>query len=195
VPAVARPRAFDEDQAVDCALNLFWRRGYEATSVRDVLQHTGLGQGSLYAAFGDKHGLYLRALDRYADRATCQVVERLKAEGPVKPAIEALLRDMADDALCDPDRKGCLFVNAAAELVPHDPEVARRVEAAFARIEDALAGAVRRGQESGELAGGRDPRTLAQFLLTAVQGVRVVGKATPQPARLAGAIDTVMAVL
>lgn len=189
---VAGTKQFDEDQAVDRALELFWRRGYEGTSVRDLMDSTGLGQGSLYGTFGDKHGLFLRTLDRYAELTTCQVVERLEADGPVRPAIRSMLRDMADDALCDPERKGCLFVNAAAELLPHDAEVGERIEVAFARIEDALCAAVRRGQVSGEIAEGRDARTVARFLLTAVQGLRVVGKATPDPARLDAAIDLSM---
>lgn len=189
---VAGTKQFDEDQAVDRALELFWRRGYEGTSVRDLMDSTGLGQGSLYGTFGDKHGLFLRTLDRYAELTTCQVVERLEADGPVRPAIRSMLRDMADDALCDPERKGCLFVNAAAELLPHDAEAGERIEVAFARIEDALCAAVRRGQVSGEIAEGRDARTVARFLLTAVQGLRVVGKATPDPARLDAAIDLSM---
>lgn len=192
---VAGAKQFDEDHAVDRALELFWRRGYEATSVRDLMDHTGLGQGSLYGTFGDKHGLFLRTLDRYAELTTCQVVERLRADGPVKPAIRRMLREMADDALCDPERKGCLFVNAAAELLPSDVEAGERIEAAFGQIEDALCAAVERGQASGEIDPGRDARTVARFLLTAVQGLRVVGKATPVPARLDAVIEISMAAV
>lgn len=188
-------KQFDEEQAVDRAMQVFWRRGYEATSVRQLMDSTGLGQGSLYGTFGDKHGLYLRALDRYAAMTTCEAVRRLEADGPVRPLIERMLRDMADDAVCDPERKGCLFVSAATERLPQDPEAGRRVDAAFARIEDALRRAVERGQQSGEIAADRDALTLARFLLTAVQGLRVVGKATPDPRRLDAAIEVSLAAL
>lgn len=176
-------------------MELFWRQGYEGTSVRDLIDHTGLGQGSLYGAFGDKHALFLRVLDRYRELMHADLLACVGGEGPVRPAVRRLLELLGEQDLADSERRGCLLVNAAMELVPRDPETARRVAAAFDALEDALCAAIARGQVSGELPAERDPRALASFLLTTIQGLRVVGKTTPTSDRLRDSIEGAMVVL
>lgn len=192
---MARDREFDPDVVLRRAMELFWCRGYEATSVQDLVDHLGVGRGSLYATFGGKHDLYVRALDRYHQVVGGQLLDELRAACPVLPALRRLLVEMSEASIADPARRGCLMVNAAMERVPHDPDVARRVAEAFGQVEDALHAALARAQAAGELAPDTDPRALARFLVTAIEGLRVVGKATPDRARLNDTVEVIMAAL
>jgi TetR/AcrR family transcriptional repressor of nem operon len=193
---MSRHKEFDTEEVLERAMELFWLKGYEATSLSDLTGCLGIGRGSFYNAFpGGKHEVYLRALDRYRKRWGDRMVEELSGPGPVKPAIRRLLEMMSEQDLGDPERRGCMVVNAATELVPRDPEAERRVIANLARLEDALRAAVVRGQTSGEVPAHKDPSALAHFLMTTVQGLRIVGKATCDRRALEDAIDVAMGTL
>lgn len=192
---MARTKDFDPDSAVRRAMELFWCRGYEATSIQDLVDHTGVGRGSLYDTFGSKHGLYLCALDRYREINATLLTSMLQDAGSLREVLRRALTAISEGALADPQRRGCLIVNAAMELSPHDSDTAERVAAAFAGVEDALHDAIVLAQERGEVSRDKDARALARFLLTALQGLRVVGKATPDRARLEGAVDTTLAAM
>ncbi len=188
-----RPREFDEETVVDAAKELFWTRGYEATSVQDLVDGLNVGRASLYAAFGDKHGLFLRALARYvAD--TRAVTEGLDAEGPVLPRIRAVLL-----AALHPDRargaRGCLLGNTAVERGGSDSASAESVRAGFAVLEDGFRRALERGRATGELPAGVDPAVQARRLVVVLQGLQVVVRAEPEPARLTDAVDAALAGL
>jgi len=178
---LARTPEFDQEQVLDAALHAFWRKGYEATTLSDLLEATGLARQSLYNTFGDKRALFLTSLRRYADVAIGRLSEALEG-GSVRAAI----RGVFDDALNCSDRdQGCFLVNAATELLPRDAEVGRLVASTLARQERALAEALRRGVREGELhlAPNRIEQT-ARFLVGALQGLRVMVKATPGSAAL-----------
>lgn len=181
---MARTKEFDPDVALQRAVELFWERGYEATSMADLVDHLGLARASIYATFGGKRELYLKALERYRHDRDPGVVERLAQPGPVLPAIRDLVWDWVDEALSDPDHRGCLVVNAAVELAPSDRAVAQGVLASWNTLETALTTALIRAKAQGELPAGRDPRAIARFLLVTLQGLRVLGRADPDPARL-----------
>jgi TetR/AcrR family transcriptional regulator, transcriptional repressor for nem operon len=189
---VARTKEFDPVAVLDAALELFWRRGYEATSMSDLVAHLGIGRASIYATFGSKHELYLRALERYVRLKDADVVRLLSQPGPVLPAISALLALYASQ---EQPRRGCLVVNAACELLPADPRVARQVELSWQALETALASALTRAQAQGELAAASDPRALAQFLLVVLQGLRVAAKGGSPPARLRATVGQALAAL
>jgi TetR/AcrR family transcriptional repressor of nem operon len=177
MPRTGRPRGFEEEQALERAMELFWRRGYEATSMQDLVDELGLNRSSLYAAFGDKHALYLRALDRYLQMATSATAERLGGtDAPVRATLRAWLHEVATNLCASPGRRGCFMVNAAIELGGHDAHAAGRLERAFATLEDVFAAAVQRGQRSGELDARLDARAVARFLLTMVIGLRARGR-------------------
>jgi TetR/AcrR family transcriptional repressor of nem operon len=185
---VARTREFDEDVVLDAALQAFWRKGYEATSLSDLLEATGLARQSLYNAFGDKRTLFLAALRRYVERSVSQLEKGLE-RGPVKAAIRRVFETMpAANRDC-----GCFLVNSAAELMPRDPEVGILFSSALARQERALAEALRRGVRTGELR--LSPKRIgetARFLVSALHGIRVIAKATPKSPALR---DTVAVAL
>lgn len=192
---MVRTKEFDPDTALDAALDLFWERGYEATSVQDLVDHLGIGRGSLYATFGSKHELYLKALDRYLRSRDPDPIALLGRPGPALPAVRTLVRTYADEAARDVRRRGCMIVNAAMERVPGDPVVTRRVQASWRALERALAAALTRARDQGELAADKDPAAIARYLLVVLQGLRVVGKAGPGAARLRDAAELALSVL
>ncbi len=193
---MARTKEFDPDAALQAALELFWRRGYEATSMSDLVEHLGIGRASLYATFGSKHELYLKALDRYGQTHDPDLLRELSQPGPALPAVRALVRRFADEAASDESRlTGCFVANTAAELAPHDPAAARRVEQSWNHLETLLHSALVRARTQGELAADRDPLALARMLLVLMQGLRVVGKASTDPARVRVAAEQALALL
>ncbi|MEU6550162.1 TetR/AcrR family transcriptional regulator [Streptomyces sp. NPDC046915] len=193
---MARTKEFDPDAALQSALELFWRRGYEATSMSDLVEHLGIGRASLYATFGSKHELYLKALDRYQQSCDGPLLRELSQPGPALPAVRAVVRRFASEAATGERRlSGCLVTNTAAELAPHDPAAARRVQHSWDRLETMLHSALIRAQAQGELAADRDPQTLARMLLVLLQGLRVVGKASPDPARVRDAAEQALTLL
>jgi TetR/AcrR family transcriptional regulator, transcriptional repressor for nem operon len=174
-----RPRSFDVDAAVERAMGVFWSRGYHATALPDLLRATKLSRGSLYAAFGDKHSLFLRALDRYiADAVTRMDVELAPRREPID-ALRAYLAGYVDRTSGANGRRGCLLVATAMELAGQDAEIGRRVAGFFRAMEARLADALSRAKVAGKLADGVDPASAAKILVCFVEGLRVVGKTAP----------------
>jgi TetR/AcrR family transcriptional repressor of nem operon len=174
-------KEFDVDAACDAALELFWRQGYEATSVNDLVAALGIGKASLYATFGTKHELYLTALNRYIARGDERFVEDFAGPGPALAGVQRLIERYLAEILDESGRDGCFVVNAAMEMMPKDPEVVRAVERSWDALELALRMALSRAKAQGELDAAADPEGLARFLLTVLQGMRVLSKG-PDPA-------------
>jgi TetR/AcrR family transcriptional repressor of nem operon len=195
VQDVARTKEFDPDVALQMALELFWERGYEATSMADLVQHLGVARASIYATFGGKHDLYVKAFERYLQARDPAVVEALSQPGPALPAVRSLVEAYAEESLCDERRRGCMVVNAAVEVMSRDPQIARRVEASWDTLETALTSALTRARAQGEISGDKDPHILARFLLVMMQGMRVLGRAHPDPGRIRDATAQALAVL
>ncbi|MFF9287258.1 TetR/AcrR family transcriptional regulator [Streptomyces griseosporeus] len=193
---MARTKEFDPDAVLQSALELFWERGYEATSMADLVEHLGIGRASVYATYGNKRDLYLKALDRYGELRCSPLTRELSAPGPALPAVRAVVRRFAAEAADEACRaRGCLVTNTAAELAPHDSAAARRVESSWTHLETLLHSALLRAQAQGELPEERDPRALARMLLVLLQGLRVVGKASSDPARVRDAAEQALALL
>lgn len=193
---MARPRQFDEQDAVARATDLFWRRGYNATSVRDLGDELKLTPSSLYRTFTDKHTLFLRALDHYRATESAEAEQRLGADG--RP-VRSLLRDwMLWLVTCKADGeagRGCFVVNTATELGATDDQVHERTEAAFEVTQQALRSLLHEGRLRGELPADLDIDAAVELLFTTVLGLRVRERAGHDPARLATAIDTAIQVL
>ena len=192
---MARTKEFDPDVALQAALELFWERGYEATSMADLVDRMGVARASIYATYGDKHALYLKALDRYGELRDPDILAGLSQPGPVLPEVRALVERFAREASGEGGWRGCFVVNTAVELAPHDPVAARRVQASWDLVETALTTALVRARAQGELAADRDPRALGRLLLVLMQGLRVMGKAGAEPARLRDAAAQALALL
>lgn len=194
VCVVPRQKEFDVDAACERALEVFWRHGYEATSVNDLVDELGIGKASLYAAFGPKHQLYLTALHRYVERSAARIVAELGSDGSPLDALRGLVNGYVEQAI-EQGELGCLVVNAAIELVPADRQVARLVERSWDTIEVALTITVSRAVAEGELPDDVAPPTIAAFLLTFLQGIRVIGKRPDSAERLRAAAATALRVL
>jgi TetR/AcrR family transcriptional repressor of nem operon len=181
---VARTKSFDPDIVLRKAMQLFWRQGFEGCSVDDLVAAMGINRASLYATFGDKHRLYLKALDRYLEQVLWPRLAALeRAASPVE-GLRALLAELVDFAAGDPQRRGCFAVNAACELGARDAEVAARLNAHAASREALVARRIEAAQASGEIASPRDPRDLARLLLAAIDGLRVRSKLGAERAAL-----------
>jgi TetR/AcrR family transcriptional regulator, transcriptional repressor for nem operon len=192
---MSRTKEFDPDAVLQKALELFWERGYEATSMADLVGHLGIARASIYATFGGKHELYIQALDRYVQTQDPNPVDLLSQPGPVLPAIRVLVEGYAAEAAGDERRRGCMVVNAAVELMLRDAQAARRVEASWDTLETTLTSALTRARAQGEISKEKDPRSLARFLLVLLQGMRVFGRAHPDPGRVRDAAAQALSVL
>ncbi|GAA1267039.1 TetR family transcriptional regulator [Planotetraspora silvatica] len=172
---MARVREFDTEAALEAAMSAFRRKGYEGTSVQDLVDATGIGRGSLYAAFGSKEGLYLAVMDRYREQYAVPLIELLDSGAPARELIRSVLLGVVDEIVRDGTRQSCLIVSATTERLPHDPEVAGRVRATTSSLENALTEVIAKGRASGRLTSTRAPGDLARFLLTTIHGLRVMG--------------------
>jgi TetR/AcrR family transcriptional regulator, transcriptional repressor for nem operon len=187
-----RPREFDTDVAVERAMDVFWTCGYHGTSLPDLLQATRLSRGSLYAAFGDKHGLFLHALDRYIDEALARLDSELDPRESALAGLRACVAGYIERTSGVSGKRGCLVVATAMELVAHDAEVERRIRRFFKVMETRLTTALMRAQTAGELAAGVEPANAAHMLLCLLEGLRVVGKTGPNRAASQAATDTLL---
>ncbi|MFJ1935982.1 TetR/AcrR family transcriptional regulator [Kitasatospora sp. NPDC088160] len=192
---MARTKEFDPDAVLQSALELFWRRGYEATSMADLVEELGIARASIYATFGSKHELFLRALERYGEQADPALLAELSQPGPVLPAVRALVRRFAAESAEDGLKRGCFITNTAVELAARDPSAARRVEAGLGHLETVLTAALVRAEAQGELPAGRDPRALARMLLVLLQGVRVLGRTADGASRVRDAAEQALVLL
>lgn len=191
---IGRPREFELDDAARAAMNVFWDRGYEGASLPDLIAGTGLSRGSLYKAFGDKKALLLAALDQYTAAGLKVTADLLSQPGSAKAAIRASLLRYAALSSGKAGRRGCLVVAMATEQAAHDPEIAERTGGMFRRLQQLYAGAIVRGQASGEIP-AHDEQSMARFLVCQIQGMRVLGKNGVSEADMVAMVKNTMRVL
>ena len=187
-----RPREFDEQDVVARATDLFWRRGYHATSVRDLGDELGLSASSLYRTFGDKHALFLRALDHYRATESAEAREHLLCRGPAPAVLRDWLVRMVDLPEEGLAARGCFVVNTATELGTDDPDVHERTQAAFGVTREALQEVLQRGCRDGELRADLDPAVTAETLFTLVLGLRVRARAGHDAGQLTAVVEGVI---
>jgi TetR/AcrR family transcriptional repressor of nem operon len=191
---MARPREFDEDLVLDAAAACFWARGYEATSVKDLIEKTGITAASLYNAFGDKRALYLKALDHYVEGSIAGRIRRCEAQAP-RAAIRSFFAEIVKRSLDDGNHKGCMLVNAALEVVPQDPDLAGIVAGVLLRIEAFFRHCVAAGQADGTITRALPAEDLARHLLGVLMGVRVLARVRPERQLLEGVVAPALALL
>lgn len=191
---MARPREFDENDVLDAAAQCFWARGYEGTSLRGLIESTGVTGASLYNAFGDKRALYEKALDRYVE---CSIADRIRRcqDLPPREAISTFFAEIVKRSLTDPERKGCMLVNAALEVAPHDPGFLDIVSAVLQRIEQFFRCTIATGQADGTIATSQSAEDFARHLLGVLIGIRVLARVRPDKALLEGAVRPALALL
>ncbi|PKR56095.1 TetR/AcrR family transcriptional regulator [Thalassospira marina] len=192
---MARPRAFDEESVLDNAMNVFWHKGFEGTSVQDLVDETGLNRASMYASFGDKKALFLRVLDHYVQTISAARFAKLVEMTDGRQAICETFRDVMRNGLSEGRNKGCLMVNSGMELAPHDAETAAIARQSFKRTELLFVDALVRAQAQKTIAEGKNIRALARFLAGSVQGLQLMARRAADEETMRDYVDMVLTAL
>ncbi|GAB5518224.1 MAG: TetR/AcrR family transcriptional regulator [Rhodothermales bacterium] len=190
---MARPKAFDPDTTLVRAAELFRCRGYEATSMQDLVDTLGLSRSSIYDTFGSKHDLYLQALRRYRTDAANDHAALLANDAPAMERLERMLNGIVAHALADPH--GCFVANAAMEVGALDAEVERSARAGLDGVTRLFTELLRTAQAEGDLTAEKDPQVLAHFLTATAQGIRVLAKTKAGRTALQNTIDVALSAL
>jgi TetR/AcrR family transcriptional regulator, transcriptional repressor for nem operon len=191
---MARPREFDETAVLEAAMNCFWTRGFERTSVRDLAERMGITGASLYNAFGDKRSLYRQAFVHYLEQTVHARVARLENLPPAL-AIRTFFDEIIERSVDDEQRRGCMLVNAALELAPYDPEFRQLVNEEMMFIEAFFRRCAAAGQQDGSIDRTRAPDDVGKLLLSVLLGIRVLARTRPQREVLEGAANAAFALL
>jgi TetR/AcrR family transcriptional regulator, transcriptional repressor for nem operon len=176
-------KQFDRSEVLDRAMVLFWRQGYEATSIRDLVAATGINRGSIYATFGDKQGLFLAVLDYYGEKIAKPLMAELEDPDPrraIERMLDSIIRRTSDPRF----PRGCLNTNTSLECPGSGDEITRRIAEGFGQQESAIYRVLRRAQVEGSLGSNIDVRALARFFMAVAQGLNVVNKAVADPETL-----------
>ena len=182
---MGRPKCFERDEALDRAMHCFWSRGFDATSLDDLVRETGVGRQSLYNEFGDKRAIYLAALERYAERENAHLVTIVETAPDARTALSALLATVIAESVKAPD-KGCMIANAAVEMAARDEAVKKCVMSATGT----LVRAIERRLDDTD-----DPATLARFFVTQMMGLRIAAKTVRDRKILEGIARVALGVL
>jgi TetR/AcrR family transcriptional regulator, transcriptional repressor for nem operon len=190
-----RTKAFDPDDALQKAMQIFWEQGYAATSVDMLVQAMGINRFSLYSTFGGKHQLFVAALDRYRDTLVADLIGGLEQAVSGRAAIQQFFTRLVDFFASAHGWRGCLITNTAVELAPHDPQAAAKVQAYVVRLEEAFYRALLQAQQTGTVAMSSNGRDLARFLTGSALGLGVLAKTLPGRQALEGYAAVVLSVL
>ncbi|OSQ36162.1 TetR/AcrR family transcriptional regulator [Thalassospira mesophila] len=192
---MARPRAFDEQSVLENAMNVFWHKGFEGTSVQDLVTETGLNRASMYASFGDKKALFLRVLDHYVQTISAARFAKLVETTDGRQAICETFRNVMRNGLAEGRSMGCLMVNSGMELAPHDAETAAIARQSFKRIEVMFAEALIRAQNQKTIDSSKNIRAMSRFLAGSVQGVQLMARRAADEDTMRDYVDMVLTTL
>jgi TetR/AcrR family transcriptional regulator, transcriptional repressor for nem operon len=192
---MARPREFDEKVVLEAAVQQFWRYGYEATSVRDLADRMGITGASLYNAFGGKRSLYRLSLEHYLEQTFQERINRLETQYPPREALTEFFEEIIERSLSDRLRRGCMLVNSALEIAPHDPEFQKVVARFLTQVEAFFLRCVVAGQKDGAIAKSQSAQDMARLLLGVLLGIRVLARSKPDRKLLEGLARPAFAML
>ncbi|MEO1093362.1 MAG: TetR/AcrR family transcriptional regulator [Cyanobacteria bacterium J06638_28] len=192
---MARSKTFDRETVLAKAMEVFWEKGYEATSMQDLVEAMGIHRGSLYDTFKDKHHLFLEAIAHYNATVVKAAIAPLQAPGAARQVVEQHFLSLAKRASADRQRRGCFMTNSVVELAAHDPVIAAPLRKSLLQVEDAFYRALGRAQDQGEIAADKDIRALAQYLTSSLQGLRVMSKVNTEPDTLQQIARLILRVL
>jgi TetR/AcrR family transcriptional regulator, transcriptional repressor for nem operon len=192
---MARTKDFDETEVLAKAIKLFWQKGYNGTSMQDLVDNLGISRSSLYNTFGDKHQLYLKALQSYKQTEFAKRDQILNGSIPAKVAVRQLMDLTILEMIRDKQHKGCFIINSAVETAPHDKDTNAIICQIEQQLENAFYEVLKRGQSKGEISSKQNPRALARFLFNTIVGIRVTGKSSTDQAIFTDIINLTMSVL
>lgn len=169
-------KSFDESDVIERAMDVFWKKGYAATSISDITDATGIKRGSLYNAFDGKHDLFVRALLKYGGERRTNKLQMLETVEDPREAIAMFFDSIVKATLDDPDKKGCLLFNTALEFSSHDDDVKKLVSQGINEVVAFFEGRIDRGKELGSIRNSLDTQSTAKALVALVVGIRVLGR-------------------
>lgn len=185
---MARPQQFEREDVLDKALGVFWLKGFESTSVQDLVDATGLNRGSIYLAFGDKAELFAEVMERYRDNSpTKPLVEALNTPDSgtdIHALIVSFFKALVKRARADQEQKGCLLTNTSAGFYGCNDTMTEWVRDTLSGLEDMLCTLVKRGQKLGDIACTHKPRAIARSLVASAQGLNVMARTGAKPKAL-----------
>ncbi len=189
---MARTKEFNREEVVSKAVEVFWSKGFEATSIQDLVDAMGINRGSIYDTFGDKAGLFREAIRHYQLDAPSQNLLDKAETGDPRGEIERFFNALISRDTCGDIKRGCLVTNSITELSARDEKMAAQFKAGVGHVEDALFTLIKRGQETGDIAPWREPRSLARSLLATAQGMIVLSKVDPGAETLKDIAETAL---
>ncbi len=190
-----RPKEFDPDQALEKAMQVFWRRGYEATSIQDLVEQMGINRFSLYDTFGDKHQLFLASLRHYDEKTAGEKLRALEHSEEGLPALRRYFDEWVEWAQLRGGSPGCLMANSAIECSVRDKKARAIIRKHLERIEEAFYRGLFRAQKKGEIHNRLNIRDTARYLTSNAMGFGVLAKGRPDPKVLKSAIRVIFSHL
>ena len=190
-----RVKRFDEQEVLERAMELFWKKGFAATSIQDLVAHLGINWASLYSTFGDKEQLFKRVLEHYKGVGTRGIRQFFTSQPNVKQGFKQLFEQAIEESVNDVDRKGCFVVNTATELIPGDTHILSTLEDNKCTFEAVFYDYLKSGQEAGQFETDQDLRALANLLFTFYNGLKVVAKIQPDRLALLQSAEVILSLL
>jgi TetR/AcrR family transcriptional repressor of nem operon len=192
---MARPKAFNEEEAIDRAVDVFWAKGYEATSMQDLINAMGIQRGSLYATFGSKQQLFLKSLKRYGVVVVNKLLEILESKPSAIESIELFFSQLVEHLLTAGELRSCLVTNSAIERGLRDEETKQQVLHLLNVLEKGFYDTLLRANKNGEFSTEFDLKKVANYLTSSMQGLIVIGKVCSERSVLEGINQVTLSVL
>ena len=190
-----RVKLFDENEVLAKAMNLFWKQGYAATSIQDLVSHLGINRGSLYDTFGDKEQLFKKSFALYRKTNIEGLKHFFENHPNVRDGFSILFDNAIEEAIQDKDRKGCFVVNTTTELIPNDASFTEVLESNKRDFEKLFLEYLKQGKASGQLKTAKDLESIAGLFYTLYNGIRVVSKVQPDKKKLKDTVNVALSLL
>ena len=187
-----RVKQFDEEEVLQKAVDLFWRKGYHATSIQDLVTELGINRASIYHTYGDKRQLFDRAFESYRSNSLSWVKKFLVQQPSVKEGFQALFTLAIKESISDPDAKGCFVINCITEFTPEETDLMAILKEHNLGLIDFFASYIQTGVDSGELSQDKDVYGIASTLFTLYNGLRVVTKVSREKAAMVAMVNTAL---
>lgn len=192
---MARSKAFNEEEVLDKAVAVFWAKGYEATSMQDLIEAMGIQRGSLYATFGSKQQLFLQSLERYGKVVVKQFLDILESKPSAIESIELFFAQLVEHLLTAGPLRSCLVTNSAIERGLRDEATKQQVLHLLNALEMGFYKTLERAKKNGEISTELDLNKLANFLTSNMQGLLVMGKVCSERSVLEGINQVTLSII
>jgi len=192
---IGRPLEFNPDHALDAAMQLFWRKGYESSSLQDLLGTMGLSKSSFYQTFTSKHVLFQQCIQHYRQSLTDEMQVQLQKTGSGKTFITTLFHNVSNETTGPDARRGCLLMNTASEFAQSDPDIAKLVSSSIDKFTNVFELAIQQAQQQGDISSDKDSQTLATYLVSSMSGLRNMVKAGADRKTVKQIADVVLSAL